>query len=148
MHDYRELSQLMERTIHKYIQVEKKARCFGTDTPLTQAEIHTIQLVGDYTNINITSLAKLRGTTKGAASQMIYRLVDKGLINQSVSPDSDTEVCLTLTPSGEKAHQAHMEYHEMSGKKFFKLLSDMPEEYQDYMMKLLQEFDHALDEFL
>lgn len=148
MHDYRELSWLMERTINKYIQIEKQTRCYGTRTPLTQSEIHTIVIVGDYPDINITKLAKIRGITKGAASQMIYKLVDKGFIEKQVSPSSDTEVCLTLTEDGRTAHKAHSQYHDDFGKRFFKILNDIPEEYQEYMIRILTSFDKELDECL
>lgn len=148
MHDYRYLAQLMERTIHKYMQVEKQARPYGTDTPLTQSEIHTIAIVGDSPGINVTRLAKLRGVTKGAASQMVYRLVDKGLIEKQVSPNSDTEVCLNLTEKGQTAFQAHMDYHEEFGVKFFGTLNDEPEEVQNGMIRLLEDIDKYMDELL
>ena len=148
MHDYRELSWLNERIIHKYMQFEKRTRCYGTETPLTQAEIHTIAIVGDTPGMNVTELAKLRGVTKGAASQMIYRLVDKGLIEKRVSPNSDTEVSLSLTESGEIAYAAHRKYHDDSGQEFQKMLSEIPEEVQEYMVQYLKEFDQYLDKKL
>ncbi|WP_304509057.1 MarR family winged helix-turn-helix transcriptional regulator [Anaerotignum sp.] len=148
MHDYRELSRLSERTMHKYLQFEKRARCYGTETPLTQAEIHTIAIVGENPDINITELAKLRGITKGAASQMVYKLVDKGFLSKRVSPNSDTEVCLTLTENGRTAFQAHQKYHEESGTEFLKILSEMPQEYQDYLVQFLLDLEKFLDEKL
>ena len=148
MHDYRELSWLNERIIHKYMQFEKRTRCYGTETPLTQAEIHTIAIVGDTPGMNVTELAKLRGVTKGAASQMIYRLVDKGLIEKRVSPNSDTEVSLSLTESGKIAYAAHRKYHDDSGQEFLKMLSEIPEEVQEYMVQYLKEFDQYLDKKL
>lgn len=148
MHDYRELSRLSERAIHKYLQFEKKSRCYGTKTPLTQAEIHTIAIVGEKPDINITELAKLRGVTKGAASQMVYKLVGKGFLSKRVSPNSDTEVCLTLTENGRTAFQSHQKYHEESGAEFLRILSEMPQEYEDYMIQFLLEFEKFLDERL
>lgn len=67
---------------------------------MSKAEIHTIAAVGDHPNINITSLAESLGITKGAASQMIYKRVDKGVEKKKVSPDSDTELVLNLTEDG------------------------------------------------
>ena len=148
MQDYRILSQLMERTIHKYIQVEKIKRPYGTDMMLSRVEIHTICAVGDYPDINITSLAKLQVITKGAASQMIYKLVDKGLVEKRVSPNSDTEVCLSLTELGKKAYDSHNEYHKTANEKFFQLLREMPEDVERQYVKVLEEFEKALDERL
>lgn len=148
MQDYKELSQLMERTIHKYNQVEKMKRSYGTDMMLSRAEIHTIAAVGDHPDINITALAKLQGTTKGAASQMIYKLVNKGLIKKQISPNSDTEVCLTLTQIGQKAYNSHQEYHATANEYFFKVLRELPEDMEKQCIRLLEEFDKALDERL
>lgn len=143
--DFIEISRLMERTIHKYIQVEKMKRYYGSDILLSRSEIHTIAAVGDYPNINITALAKFLGITKGASSQMIYRLVDKGLIIKQISPNSDTEVCLTLTEKGKVAYAKHQEYHKDADDKVFKILTDMPKEVIDNIKFLLEEFDKDLD---
>ncbi len=148
MHDYRELSRLMERTLHKYIQLEKKPHTYDHGIVLTQAEIHTIAAVGDNPGINITELARQRGITKGAASQMIYKLVDKGYIDKRISPNSDTEVYIDLTDTGKIAYRSHMKYHDDNGVTFFRQLQDMPEEYQDYTLELLKEFDRMLDDKL
>lgn len=148
MHDYRELSRLMERTMHKYIQVEKQPRSYGPGIELSQTEIHTIAIIGDKPCVNITELAKMRGVTKGAASQLIYKLVDKGYIKKETSPNSDTEVCLTLTDTGKKAYDGHKAYHEETGSAFFKELNDMPKEYEDYLIRVLEEFEKVLDKRL
>lgn len=148
MHDYRELSRLCERTMHKYMQCEKKARCYGTEIPLTQAEIHTIAIVGDQPDLNVSELAKLRGITKGAASQMVYKLVEKGFLSKRVSPNSDTEVCLSLTQTGKISYDAHQKYHDESSSEYLRALSEMPQEYQDYFLGFLMGFDKYLDEKL
>lgn len=148
MYNYNELGQLMERIIHKYNQVEKKKRCYGSDTPLSRAEIHTIAAVGDDSGINITTLAKRQGITKGAASQMIYKLIDKGFIIKRVSPHSDTEVCLSLTEQGKVAYDSHTKHHETTNERFFSVLKDIPDDIGSKMEEVLREFDQALDERL
>jgi DNA-binding MarR family transcriptional regulator len=148
MHDYREVSRLSERVMHKYMQFEKRVRQYGTETTLTQAEIHTIAIVGEKSDINVTELAKLRGVTKGAASQMVYKLVEKGFLSKQVSPNSDTEVCLTLPNNGKTAFLAHQKYHEESGSEFTRILSQMPQEYQDYTIEFLTAFEKIMDEKL
>lgn len=147
MTDYRELSRLTERIIHKYVQLEKKPRDYG-GILLTQTEIHTIATVGDYPGVNVTRLAQMRGITKGAASQMVYKLVDKGFIKKDISPNSDTEVSLTLTRLGQKAYDAHAEHHHKSGIEFFSCFTDIPTEEQIYLLNLLKRFDQAMDEKL
>lgn len=148
MKEYQKISRLMERIIHKYNQVEKIKRYYGSDVLLSRAEIHTISAVGDYSNINVTTLAKLLGVTKGAESQMIYKLVDKGFVNKQVSPNSDTEVCLTLTDKGKIAYNKHMEYHAAANDIFFDMLREMPKEVEIQLEYLLEKFDKSLDDRL
>lgn len=148
MRDYSEMTSLMERVIHKYTQWEDKKRTYGTDLPLSKAEIHTIAAVGSHPNINITSLAERLGITKGAASQMIYKLVDKGIVEKKVSPDSDTEVVLNLTENGMINYKAHEEYHRQTNDKAMKLLEDMPDPFYQYMLEYFSAFEKVIDENL
>lgn len=148
MRDYSEMTSLMERVIHKYTQWEDKKRTYGTDLPLSKAEIHTIAAVGSHPNINITTLAEHLGITKGAASQMIYKLVDKGVVEKKVSPDSDTEVVLNLTEDGMINYKAHEEYHRQTNDKAMKLLEDMPDSFYQYMLEYFSAFEKVIDENL
>ena len=93
---------------------------------LTQPEIHTIAIIGDYEGINVTNLARMRGITKGGASQMVYKLVDKGLVEKKVSPDSDAALCLYLTGKGKKARSEHRKLHETMGTMYEEILDQIP----------------------
>ena len=146
MEEYRELAWLMERAIHKYTQFEKKPQEYCNGLMLTQPEIHTVAIIGDQEGINVTKLAGLRGITKGAASQMIYKLVDKELVEKRVSPNSDSEINLYLTKKGKKARAEHRKRHEDLNRKFEALVKDIPEEMRHKMEDFLRSFEKELDE--
>ncbi|WFR58168.1 MarR family winged helix-turn-helix transcriptional regulator [Anaerocolumna sp. AGMB13025] len=148
MRDYRAISALMERTVHKYNQTENKQRNYGTDLTFSRAEIHTIEAIEDMEDINITRLAAYQGITKGAASQMVYKLVDKGVVKKRVSPNSDTEVRLELTEIGRKAYEGHKEFHRASNEKLFEMLREMPDELYEKMEEILHLFDEMMNEKL
>lgn len=145
MKDYRELAWQMERIIHKYTQFEKKPQKYCKGLMLTQPEIHTVAIIGDQEGISVTGLAKVRGITKGAASQMVYKLVDKGLVEKRVSPSSDSELNLYLTKLGKKARAEHRKKHEAMGEKFSEIMDGISEEIQDDMLKVLKSFEEELD---
>ena len=146
MEEYRELAWLMERAIHKYTQFEKKPQEYCNGLMLTQPEIHTVAIIGDQEGINVTKLAGLRGITKGAASQMIYKLVEKELVEKRVSPNSDSEINLYLTKKGKKARAEHRKRHEDLNRKFEALVKDIPEEMRHKMEDFLRSFEKELDE--
>ncbi|MBE6063768.1 MAG: winged helix-turn-helix transcriptional regulator [Clostridium butyricum] len=138
----------IERIVHKYTALEKKKRYFGTNIQLTCSEIHTIDAIGSNDKINITQLAALKGVTKGAVSQMIYKLIKKGLVKKTVSPKSDTEVILELTESGQKAYDAHLEYHRITNRIMYERLEQMKPENYERLKKGLQAFEDTLDKFI
>ena len=146
MKDYREFAWLMERTIHKYVQYERKPQTYCGNLVLTQPEIHTVAIIGDQEGISVTQLAAARGITKGAVSQMIYKLVDKGLVEKRISPNSDSELNLHLTKKGKKAFAEHRKKHESMEALFSEMLDDIPEENLRYMMGFLEAFEKELDE--
>ncbi len=146
--DYTEFIALLERVIHKYNQWENKQRTYGTDTVLSKAEIHTIAAVGDHPGINITALADILGVTKGAASQMIYKLVDKGAVEKRVSPDSDVEVVLNLTEDGQKNYVSHSEYHLQTNDESLRLLKDVPESFFTEMIEFFSVVEKTMDKKL
>ena len=142
MKNDKELAWLMERIIHKYIQYEKIPQQYCDSLVLTQPEIHTIAIIGDNEGINVTALAKTRGITKGAASQMIYKLRDKGLVEKRVSPDSDAELNLFLTEMGKKAREEHLNRYK---KKFASILNSVPKEAKKAMVEFFEAFEEELD---
>ncbi len=145
MTDSKEMAWQMERIIHKYAQFEKRPQVYCKDIMLTQPEIHTVAIVGDHEGINVTRLAAMRGITKGAASQMVYKLVDKGLIKKQVSAESDAAVSLFLTKKGQQAREEHRKLHETMGTKFDVLLSRIPDDVKDTMMDFLKAFEEEMD---
>ena len=145
MSDYKDIAWLFERAIHKYIQFEKLPQDYCEGLILTQAEIHTVAIIGDHEGIGITQLAKMRGITKGAASQMIYKLVDKKLVEKRVSPDSDAAVNLFLTELGKQARAEHRKRHSTMGNKFADIMDRMPEDVRNQVVELIQSFEAELD---
>jgi DNA-binding MarR family transcriptional regulator len=79
---------------------------------------------------------------------MIYKLVDKGVVKKSVSPNSDTEVRLELTDVGKKAYEGHKEFHNGSNEKLFAMLKDIPDELYEKIKEMLHQFDDMLEEKL
>ena len=146
--DYKNLAWMIERSIHQYIQYEKKPRKYPGNLILTQPEVHTLALVGDNEGMNLTALAKMRCITKGAASQMINKLDRKGLIEKKVSPDSDSEINLFLTKNGEKIRAEHRKKHAAMWKKFTALFDGMPEENLRKIEEFFTDFEQELDSSL
>lgn len=123
-----ELSNLFLKIVNRYNEIDKIPYSYGTDTQLHMSDVHTIEMIGDNPNINVTNLASMQGITKGAISKRIQNLRRRGLVNKSVSPATENEVVLTLTEKGNQIFEAHRRYSEELNKKISQLYSDFPDE--------------------
>ncbi len=95
---------------HAY-QLDQTPQEFGTGHPLSQAEIHTVQAIGDHPQINLTELSQKMGVTKGATSQMVTKLVKRALVAKKKSVHNNREIVLELTKLGWIGHREHEAYH-------------------------------------
>jgi DNA-binding MarR family transcriptional regulator len=84
---------------------------YGTGEVLYPSEMDTIMQVGRKPGISVTDLAEALGETKGAASQMVMKLVKKLLLRKSKDPENGKRLRLHLTKKGEQAFQYHERFH-------------------------------------
>jgi DNA-binding MarR family transcriptional regulator len=118
-------------------QLETEPRKYGTDIMLTGVEIHLIELIGDNDNPSVTGLARRFGVTKGAVSQRLKKLEQKGLIIKNVDPSNTSRVMVSLTSKGYVAFYAHQHWHET-----------MDGGFKAYVQNLDPEKIAIIDEFL
>lgn len=141
-----ELSWAFERAFHKYAAYESQPRDFGIGFPLTQNEIHTIVIVCENEGISLGELAKERAVTKGAMSQLVSKLVKKGLIVKETAEHSASYVSLRPTELGRKANENHSRIHASMGKTIDQhLFADMSVEEIRRFTKKFQLFAELLD---
>ena len=102
-----EFLTLLDRVVAKLSAIQQTPREYGTGIPLYGSEIHTIQAIGKSARINVTQLAEKMGVTKGAVSQMVSRLVEKGMVKKAHAQDNAKEVVLSLTELGRIGFRNH-----------------------------------------
>ncbi len=127
-----------ENLVKLYLEVDKIPRRYGTDEKLTSLEIHLIEVIGDYDEtLSVTDLAKHTDVTKGAISQRLKKLEQKGLTAKEEDPLNLSRSIVTLTSKGKAAHYSHKHWHET-----------MDGGYLDYMAGLEDDKAEFLFEFL
>ena len=89
---------------------DSSPRSYGTPDVLYSEECHTLELIGKYEGITITEIARRVGKTKSAISQMVDRLIKKGLLEKQPHPENERGVLLKLTPKGEIVFAYHAQY--------------------------------------
>ena len=90
--------------------MQQAPREYGTGVALHGGEIHTIQAIGETLGMNVTQLAERMGVTKGAVSQMVSKLVEKGMVRKARAQDNAKEVIVHLTELGQTGLRNHEKY--------------------------------------
>ncbi len=113
-----------------------KPRSYGTEEKLFMAEAHYIDLIGDCGKTNVTQLTELTQKTKGAVSQMVGKLVKKGLVSKKKSDQNYREIIIELTPKGEIIYNFHKEFDKNLYNSYLVKLDD----YTDEDLQMIVEF--------
>lgn len=145
MRDYEFLLEQVERVIHKYNQRENKKQDYGVDVPLTQTEIHLIAVIGKQPGIGVKALAEIKGVTAGAASQMIKKLVQKGLVCKRISAESEAKIELTLTDKGHICFMEHQKIHDEANKKWYQLFDKLDDDSYGALTQILMQTEDMLN---
>lgn len=108
---YEQLMDILDKAFTKVEALHTPSRDFGTGISMFRKEIHTLQAIGQHPKINITALADHMGVTKGAVSQMVAKLVKKGMVRKIYAEDNKKEVIMELTNLGWIGFRNHEKFH-------------------------------------
>lgn len=135
-------------TYSKIEMMEKQPRDFGTGDLLTNSEVTTISAIGSHEAINVTSLARHFGISKSAASQMVRRLVEDGLVEKYHDAKNDKEILLRLTHRGKIAYLGHEHYHAKLDEQMLKNIGPMNDEDIRKLERFNAAIEAAIDAFI
>lgn len=100
---------------------------YGTST-LYQAEAYIIGEIGKKPGITTTELAGILKKTTSACSQIVKKLIDKGLVEQTRNEENRRVYNLNLTDTGRKLHMDHLEFNQKCQRATLENLSEFTEE--------------------
>jgi DNA-binding MarR family transcriptional regulator len=136
------------RVLVKYNMVEREAFDFGVGIKLYPSEIHTLSAIDALGGCGVTDLARESGVTKGATSQLVSKLVKKGLILKEPDPQNGSKVILRLTELGKKASDNHYKYHMDHDSEFIDYLRAMSEEELKMFDDICSKMNDWMDSYL
>ncbi len=110
---------------------------------LYQAEGHIVDLIAAYPGITTTELSIILKKTASACSQIVRKLKEKGLVEQSRNRDNNRQFNLTLTEEGEKLYRDHMAFNQDCQERTFALLSECTEEELAAHLKVQEKLNEA-----
>lgn len=146
---YTLLSNLLDQLVNKIVYVRSFPHDYGTGEMLSAVEIQLIETVGHNRGINITGLARLLVVTKGAVSQTVKKLEERGYITKFKAPDNDKEVLLKLSPRGKTAMAGYDAFREGFDANMAVMLERMSDEnfavLAQHFQILLQQADRYIE---
>lgn len=141
------ISYLFLEVVNRLMEIDKKTRYYGTDKPLFYAEIHMLKAIKENEGVHITGLAQNLGVTKGAVSQMLFKLEKKGFITKGRDLDNQCKFLIKLTSKGEIAHENHLRLHERFDEMVGGILSMKSEGEREFLKNFFIEFSKELHDF-
>ena len=143
------IHERFSRVLKLAVQLEKKPRKFGTHELLTSSEIHLIEIIGDYAeSLSVTDLAGVLGVTKGAVSQTLKKLENKGLTSKRTDPENNSRSIAELTAKGKTAFYAHQHWHETMDGGFKEYFKNLSQDRIDFLVEFLTTFEVFLKRIL
>ena len=85
---------------NKLLFFEKRSILEHKDIKLYPSEIHLLNVISEDPNINAKQMAEKLGVTKGAVSQTLTRLENKGVLFRSKDPMARNELTVHFTRLG------------------------------------------------
>lgn len=145
MRDYDVVLEQLERIIHKYSQKESVKKSYGNDVELTQTEIHLISVIGSKPGISMKDLAAAKGVTPGATSQMIKKMIGKGLVEKRISKESEAKIELFLTKTGNECFSSHQSHHKKANQKWYDMFDKLDDNTYMAVKNLIAEAEDKID---
>ena len=106
-----------------------------------------LKYIKENEGIHITGLAELLGVTKGAVSQIVKKLEDKGMITKEADPDNLSRLVLGLTPKGETAYIGHERIHRRFDSLVNGSLEGVPQDKIAFLKDFLSTLEEKISEF-
>ncbi|MBN1907385.1 MAG: MarR family transcriptional regulator [Deltaproteobacteria bacterium] len=136
------LHEKLARIVNLANELEKAPREYGTGSPMTASEIHMIELIGDNdARLSVTDLAKTTGVTKGAVSQTLKKLENKGFLIKETDPANLSRVNVALTSRGKTAYYAHKDWHETMDGGFKTFFSNITKDKLQFLNEVMDKME-------
>ena len=133
------VSYVLLRVVYKMMELDKTVRKYGTNSNIHVSEIHMIQQIHELGGAYMMEIARNLGITRGAVSQIIAKLVKKGLIRKVDDPENKLRRVPVLTEKGKTAYEYHEMYHRRFNYRVDAVLdSEKPEEMETIRNFLLR----------
>lgn len=123
----RDIWNQQDKAFELMMEYDELPHHYGSEI-LYQAEGHIIDLIAAYPDITVTDLSNILRKTSSACSQMVRKLREKGLVEQTRNRDNNRLYNLRLTTAGQQVFRDHMEFNRQCQDITFSMLDSFSDE--------------------
>jgi len=137
MANYESITKEYFRSLNLFNEFENSPKDFGIDELLYPSEIHTVVLIVEKPNLNLTELSIELGVSKSAVSKFVNKLIDKKLVVKEKSENNNKEVYFIATPKGIKAAKKHNEFEKELFGEIKGIIDSLSETHKEFLEEFL-----------
>jgi DNA-binding MarR family transcriptional regulator len=142
------MMSLFIRINKKFNELESLSIDIGSGEKLYPSELHVLDAVGNNYANTVTDISNKFGITKGAVSQVVNKLFDKGFLNKERKPDFVKEIVLSLTDKGWNAFKIMDDLHKKMEDQFFIDMGIVESEKVASFIEIMEKFEDFIDNIL
>jgi DNA-binding MarR family transcriptional regulator len=140
----KDLIVLFSKVVYKFNKLQEVPFSFDENEKLYLAEIHIIQAIGRKEEETVTGLSNSFGITKGAVSQIVGKLTQKGYLIKKRNPTNGKVVFLSLSEKGLITFQKHELLHDQTDRELSKFLGVLSAD----EIVILERVFHGVEEYI
>ena len=135
----------LRRLARKKSDLEKTPYRFGGGLCLQHAELYLMETLANDEGQNLTKIAERLQITKGAVSQTLKKIDEKGLVKKFTDPANASRTLLYLSPKGKKILRACQAQYRESDEEFISYLNGLKNEEEKTIRDFLNRYEFFLD---
>ena len=143
--DAHALLEISYRLINTYQLKTKQPQYYGSDELLYSAQVHMIEVIGRHNALTSKEIVAYQGVTKGAVSQIVTKLEQKGFVEKKESPNGNHEILINLTQKGKQVFDYHRQMHKDMIDEVAVLLNQLQPDSKAILNQILLTIQTSLD---
>lgn len=139
-------ADLLMRLFNKAAMIEREPVDTGDGVLLYTSEVHLIDMAGRFPEERLSTLASRLGITKGAISQTVKKLEEKGYLERTKPEGNNKTVLIRLTDAGLRVLYWHRAYHAVVNDRIMQEMSDFSRKDRNNFQKILLQIEKIFDD--
>ncbi len=110
LNEYTGLVELVIRTYNRYGATINRADIYGTEEPISFAQMQTLEIIMKNPEANQAELARLLGVSRAAMTKSLKLLEGRGLVERHAREGNRKNIYLNVSEKGQRIYGQYVDY--------------------------------------